>query len=258
MTRPRRCFVCAADMLAPSTRRLDFPGGRRRAFPVGCGFCGVLIAPEADRTDAGGISPGGSPRRSSSPTRRRVTASTSTPCAAPRPASAAASAPSARRTAPPCCSPTARAAEGALYDLDGAERRPVSLGVICRPAERASVLAALPAQAAWAADVAILLDAAPAPAQAVAVPASPPAPCGWRPGRWPGISPPSATPCRISPAARGCCSSTPTRASIPRPVRVSPRWRRSPRPATWSRSGLPGATASTASCRMSTRTCSTG
>jgi len=171
VTRPRRCFVCAADMLAPSTRNLDFPGGRQRAFPVGCGSCGVLIAPEAD------------PDRCWRDLAGRLAA----PVFVPDPEagygldlytlrSAATRLGRGIRPLGPADRAalqqphSALAAEGALYDLDGAERRPVSLGVICRPAERDSVLAALPAQAAWAADVAVLLDAAPAPARAVAVP----------------------------------------------------------------------------------------
>ncbi|WP_092044839.1 hypothetical protein [Methylobacterium pseudosasicola] len=158
-------------MLAPSTRRLDFPGGRRRAFPVGCGSCGVLIEPDAD------------PDRCWRDLAGRLAA----PVFIPDPEagygldlytlrSAATRLGRGIRPLGPedraaLMQPhSLRAAEGALYDLDGAERRAVSLGVICRPDERDSVLAALPAQAALAADVAILLDAPAVTARAVTVP----------------------------------------------------------------------------------------
>jgi hypothetical protein len=111
VTDPRRCFVCAADMLAPSTRGLAFPDGRRRLFRIACGSCGILIEPGAD------------PDRSWRDLAGRLAAPVFVPdpeagygldlytlrSAAPRPGSAAASAPSPRRIAPPCCSPTARA-----------------------------------------------------------------------------------------------------------------------------------------------------
>lgn len=56
-----------------------------------------------------------------------------------------------------------RAAEGALFDLATTPRRPVSLGLLCRPAELEGVVAGLAPHAAWTDDVAILVDA---PAQA--------------------------------------------------------------------------------------------
>jgi hypothetical protein len=171
VTDPRRCFVCAADMLAPSTRGLAFPDDRRRLFRIACGSCGILIEPGAD------------PDRSWRDLAGRLAA----PVFVPDPEagygldlytlrSAATRLGRGLRPLAPAdraalLQPhSARAAQGTLYDLDGAERRPVSLGVICRPAERDSVLAALPAQAAWTADVAILLDAPAASARAAAVP----------------------------------------------------------------------------------------
>lgn len=39
---PTRCFLCAARMLAPTTRALRWPGGFRRRFALACGSCGVL------------------------------------------------------------------------------------------------------------------------------------------------------------------------------------------------------------------------
>ncbi|MCJ2124444.1 hypothetical protein [Methylobacterium sp. J-077] len=157
-------------MLVPSTRRLDFPGGRRRVFPVGCGSCGVLIEPDAD------------PERCWRDLAGRLAA----PVFVPGPdagygldlytlRSAATRLGRGIRPLGPAdrvalLQPhSARAAQSTLYDLGSAERRPVSLGLICRPAERDAVLAALPAQAAWTDDVAILLDAPAAPARAVEV-----------------------------------------------------------------------------------------
>ncbi|MCJ2059043.1 hypothetical protein MKL09_21190 [Methylobacterium sp. J-048] len=158
-------------MLAPSTRSLDFPGGRQRLFPLACGSCGVLMEPDAD------------PERCWRDLAQRLAA----PVFVTDPEagygldlytlrSAATRLGRGVRPLGPVdraalLQPhSARAAQGVLYDLDGAERRPVALGVICRPAERESVLATLPAQAAWTADVVILLDAPASPARAVAVP----------------------------------------------------------------------------------------
>jgi len=171
VTGPRRCFVCAAAMLAPSARSLDFSDGRRRVFPTACGSCGVLIEPDAD------------PERCWWDLAGRLAA----PVFVPDPEAGygldlytlrSAATRLGRGIRPLGLEDRAallqphslRAAEGALYDLDSAEQRLVSLGVICRSAERDSVLAALPAQAAWATDVTILLDAPAAPARAVAVP----------------------------------------------------------------------------------------
>ena len=44
----RRCFVCAAAMIVPSDRSLSYPDGVRRAFPLACGSCGVLLAESSD------------------------------------------------------------------------------------------------------------------------------------------------------------------------------------------------------------------
>ncbi|MCJ2142849.1 hypothetical protein [Methylobacterium sp. E-066] len=167
----RRCFVCAAAMLAPSVRALNFPGGRQRLFPIACGSCGVLIEPDAD------------PERCWRDLAGRLAAPVFVPdpeagygldlytlrSAATRLGRGVHPLGEADRVA--LLQPhSLRAAESALYDLDGAEQRLVSLGVICRAAERDSVLAALSAQAAWTADVAILLDGPAAPARAVPVP----------------------------------------------------------------------------------------
>ncbi|WP_419830014.1 hypothetical protein [Methylobacterium sp.] len=158
-------------MLAPNARVLDFPGGWRRLFAIGCASCGVLIDPDADADRCW----------------RDLAGRLAAPVFVPDPEagygldlytlrSAATRLGRGIRTLGPAdrialLQPhSVRAAQGALYDLDGAERRPVSLGVICRPAERDSVLAALPAQAVWTSDVAILLDAQAAPALAVDVP----------------------------------------------------------------------------------------
>ena len=166
----RRCFVCAAAMLAPSARHLDFPDGRRRMFPVGCGSCGILTEPDADPDACW----------------RDLADRLAQPAFVPDPEagygldlytlrSAATRLGRGVRPLGPADRDallrphSARAAQGALYDLGTAARCPVSLGLICRSAEADAVLAALPAHAAWTDDVAILLDAPTAPACAVPV-----------------------------------------------------------------------------------------
>ena len=167
----RRCFVCAADMLVPSERHLIYPDGRRRLFPLACASCGVLLEREADAS-------GCRAHLADALTKSAFVSDPDAPYGLDLYTLRTAATRLGRGIRPLGLEDRAallqphslRAAEGALYDLDSAEQRLVSLGVICRPAERDSVLAALPAQAAWAADVTLLLDAPAAPARAVAVP----------------------------------------------------------------------------------------
>ncbi|MET7244851.1 hypothetical protein ABZT49_15945 [Methylobacterium sp. EM32] len=164
----RRCFLCAAAMLAPGDRRLTDPSGRERAFPVACGSCGVLTERDADPAacwrDLG--------HRLAAPTfvpdlaapygldlyTLRIAATRLGRGLAPLDPEgrAALLAPHSRR-----------AARARLHDLG--EGPPVSLGLLCRPAELAALLAGLAPHAAWTDDVAILLDGAAAPPRAVAV-----------------------------------------------------------------------------------------
>ncbi|MCJ2090030.1 hypothetical protein MKK88_29170 [Methylobacterium sp. E-005] len=155
----RRCFVCAADMLAPSGRHLVYPGGQRRAFPVACGSCGVLLAAEAD--------PGACRAHLARSLSEPVFASDpkapygldlyTLRCAATRhglgarPLDAAGHADLRHPHG-------TRAARAALFALDATGGCRVSLGLLCRPEDRDRVIAALPAQAAWTDDVVILLD----------------------------------------------------------------------------------------------------
>ncbi|AWN54450.1 hypothetical protein [Methylobacterium sp. 17Sr1-1] len=165
----RRCFLCAAAMLAPSDRRLTDPAGRERAFPVACGSCGVLTERDADPAacwrDLG--------RRLGRPIflpdpeapygldlyTLRIAATRLGRGLSPLD-------PEDRAALLAPHSP--RAARARLHDL-APQGPPVSLGLLCRPAELPAVLAGLAPQAAWADDVAILLDGAAAPARAVAV-----------------------------------------------------------------------------------------
>lgn len=157
-------------MLAPSERSLIDPDGRRRRFPIACGSCGVLLDGQADasrcRAHLGAALAG--PSFAPDPTAPygldlytlRIAATRSG--RGIRPLDAVGWGDLRHPHAP-------RAARAALYDLDGAVARPVSLGLICRAQERDAVLAGLSAQAGWTDDVAILLDAEAAPPRAVAV-----------------------------------------------------------------------------------------
>ena len=166
----RRCFVCAADMIGPSDRTLSYPGGERRAFPRACNACGVLLAdggdPEACRAHLAKslAGPGFAPDRDapsgldlytlrSAATRWRLGAR-------PRDAAGRAELRHPHGT---------RAAEAELFALEAAAGCPVSLGLICRPADRDAVLAALPVQAGWTDDVVILIDGPALAAEPVAV-----------------------------------------------------------------------------------------
>lgn len=166
----RRCFVCAAAMIGRSDRTLSYPCGERRAFPLACNACGVLLTEEGDteacrahlaRSLAGPVF---SPDREapygldlytlrSAATRWRLGAR-------PRDGAGRTELRNPHGT---------RAAEAELFALDSADRRPVSLGLICRPAERDAVLAALPEQAGWTDDVVILMDGPALPAEPVTV-----------------------------------------------------------------------------------------
>ncbi|KMO13165.1 hypothetical protein [Methylobacterium platani] len=164
----RRCFLCAAAMLAPSDRRLIDGEGRPRAFPVACASCGVLTERDADPAQSW----------------RDLAGRLAGPIFVPDPDGAygldiytlrIAATRLGRGLRP--LTPEDRAAllaphgprpaRAALYDL--ADGPPVSLGLLCRPAELDAVLAGLAAQAGWTDDVAILLDGEAAPPRAVAV-----------------------------------------------------------------------------------------
>lgn len=164
----RRCFLCAAAMLAPNDRRLTDPRGHERAFPVACGSCGVLTEEGADpaacwrdlarRLAAPTFAPGpGAPYGLDLYTLRIAATRLGRGVAPCGPEDRAALlAPHSRR-----------AASARLHDL--AAGPPVSLGLLCRPAELDGVLAGLARAAAWTDDVAILLDGEAGPPRAVAV-----------------------------------------------------------------------------------------
>ena len=155
----RRCFVCAAAMIGPSERSLTYPDGGHRAFPRACGSCGVLLAEgaeaEACRAHLGRslAGPVFAPDREapygldlytlrSAATRWGLGI---------RPRDEAGRAELRHPHG-------SRAGEAALYPLATAARSPVSLGVLCRAADREAVLASLPALAGWTDDIAILVD----------------------------------------------------------------------------------------------------
>ena len=159
MTTLRRCFVCAADMLGPSARALTYPDGRCRTFPRACGSCGVLLAHDADPAAC----------------RDHLARHLATPAFVSDPDAPYGLDLYTLRTAATrldlgtrpldtegCAAlrhPHDRhAARASLFPLAEAGRPPVSLGLLCRPAERDAVLASLSAQAGWTDDVLILLD----------------------------------------------------------------------------------------------------
>jgi hypothetical protein len=167
----RRCFVCAADMIGPSDRHLIFPGGQRRAFPLACGSCGLLLMADAD------------PEACRAHLERNLAGPAFTAdSAAPygldlytlrsaatrhglglRPLDEAGRADLRHPHG-------SRAARAALFALGASGTRPVSLGLLCRPEDRDAVLASLPAQAGWTDDVAVLLDGSAMAATPVPVP----------------------------------------------------------------------------------------
>lgn len=184
----RRCFLCRADMLAPTGRTLAYPDGAGRTFVRACGSCGVLLTEDAE-PDA---------------CRRDLDARLSRPLFAPdpcapygldlytlrtaatglgrgvRPLDAAGraelSAPHGRLAAAAALFDLARADVSATDTVPDASlgARPVSLGLLCRAGEVEAVLAGLPAHAAWTDDAAILVDAAAEPPRAVPVTGFPP------------------------------------------------------------------------------------
>ncbi|MGX7703219.1 hypothetical protein [Methylobacterium sp. Gmos1] len=155
-------------MPVPSDRRLADSPGRERAFPLACGSCGVLTERDADPAacwrDLG--------RRLAAPT---FVPDLDAPYGLDLYTLRIAATRLGRGVLP--CGPEDRAAllaphsplaaRAQLYDL--AAGPPVSLGLLCRPAELDGVLAGLARPAAWTDDVAILLDGAAAPPRAVAV-----------------------------------------------------------------------------------------
>lgn len=166
----RRCFLCAGAMLAPSARRLAYPDGRERAFPVACESCGVLTERDADPAQCwrdlaqhfadAVVAPGpDAPYGLDIYTLRTAATRLGLGLRPFGPEDRAA-----------LLHPhAARAARAVPYDLASAPGRPVSLGLICRPAERDGVLAGLGAHAAWTDDVVVLVDEAASPPRAVPI-----------------------------------------------------------------------------------------
>lgn len=166
----RRCFVCAADMLEPTTRHLAYPCGVRRAFPIACASCGLLLTMEADparcRADLGSRLTG---RTFASDPDGTYGLDLYTLRSAATGLGLGIRAQDAEGRADLCRPHAARAAQAELYGLDAGKRVPVSLGLLCRPAELDRVLAAVSVHAAWTDDVTVLLDADAAPPHAVPV-----------------------------------------------------------------------------------------
>ena len=177
----RRCFVCCADMAAPTVRRLGYPDASRRVFGVACGSCGALwdegAIPEECRRDLGmrlrrtlfALDPGAPYGLDLYTLRTAATGLARGVCPIDAQGRADLLAPHGER-----------AALGALFDLAAVDAPPiggsaaVSLGLLCRASELAAVLTALPEHAAWTDDAAILVDGGPEPPRPVAVAGFPP------------------------------------------------------------------------------------
>jgi hypothetical protein len=171
----RRCFVCAADMLRPTDRRLIYPNGRDRAFPIACGSCGLLLEVEAEPTECRAhlaerlAGPGFSPDPNAPYGLDLYTLRSAATGHARGVRPWDESGRMALRQPHDHC-----AARGELYALDLAVGAPVSLGLLCRPEALAAVLAALAIHVAWTDDIVVLLDAPARPARAVEASGCPP------------------------------------------------------------------------------------
>ncbi|MBA9068358.1 hypothetical protein FHR71_002099 [Methylobacterium sp. RAS18] len=166
----RRCFVCAADMLTPSERHLIYPDGRRRLFPLACASCGVLLEGGADASRCRA-------HLAEALAARTFTSDPDVPYGLDLYTLRTAATALGRGIRPLDAEGSAalrhphdgHAARAALYALNAAEERPISLGLLCRPSEVDAALASLPAQAGWTDDIMILLDSDITPPGAVSV-----------------------------------------------------------------------------------------
>lgn len=168
--RARRCFLCAAAMHAPSERRLTWPDGRVRRFPVACGSCGVLTERDAEpdrcwRDLAGRLAGATFRPDPDAPYGLDIYTLRSAATRLGRGVRPLGAEDRAALLAPHA----PRAAQAVLYDLAGTGGRPVSLGLIARPADLDAGLAGLAPHAAWTDDVAVLVDGAASPPRAVPV-----------------------------------------------------------------------------------------
>jgi len=146
-------------MIGPTGRGLTYPDGQVRDFPRACNACGVLLAEGADpaacrahlarHLDAPDFVPDPDAPYGLDLYTLRPAATRLGFGVRPREdeGRSALRHPHDRR-----------AAQAELFAIDGADRHPVSLGLLGRAAERDALLASLPAQAGWTDDVAILLD----------------------------------------------------------------------------------------------------
>jgi hypothetical protein len=156
-------------MLGPTGRTLHYPDGTTRPFALACGSCGVLLRHDADPAEC----------------RRDLEARLQLPRFLPDAGGGYGLDPYTLRTAATAFGRGSRprearewadlraphgphAALAALFDL-APGRGGVSLGVLCRPADVAAVLEALPAEAGWTDEAVILVDAPSSPPEAIAV-----------------------------------------------------------------------------------------
>ncbi|WP_455977771.1 hypothetical protein [Methylorubrum populi] len=161
-------------MLTPSVRHLIFMDGQRRAFPIACASCGVLLEQGAEAAFCRAHLTEALAARTfvSDPQAPYGLDLYTLRIAATRPGRGIRPRDAEDRVA--LRHPHAeRAARADLYDLNGAETRPVSLGLLCRPFELDAVMAGLQAQVGWTDDFAILVDAEAALPEAVALPGFP-------------------------------------------------------------------------------------
>lgn len=158
----RRCFVCEADTLEPTSRHIRYPDGSRRGFPRVCASCGVLLAAGADAAtcwnhlarELAGETFQLAPDAPYGLDLYTLRSAATRLGRGARPLDEA----DGQALRHPHAE---RAAAGALFALTALRPRAVSLGIPCRPADLDGVLDALRAQAAWTSDVAILVDGPP-------------------------------------------------------------------------------------------------
>ncbi len=197
----RRCFVCAAAMIAPTGRHLIFADGSRRDFAFACQSCGVLLAEGADPAAARAHlekALGGPAFESDAQAPYGLDLYTLRGAATRlrlgiRPSTGRIG----RRSGTP---QPLRRADGPPSPRGGPEL-PVSLGLICRPQDETAVLATLPAHAAWTDDVAVLLDGEESLPRRWRSRVSRPAGCGSRPAAGGGFRRAAQRP----PGARPAC-----------------------------------------------------
>lgn len=171
----RRCFICQADTIEPTGRHLVYPDGQRRAFPLACASCGVLLDAGADSSEcwahlAQGLAGNDFRLAADAPYGLDIYTLRTAATRLGRGICATINADRAALREPH----SERAGGGAVFALAPAHPGTVSLGLLCRPYELDDVVGRLAEHVAWTGDVAILVDAPGAPPEIATVAGFPP------------------------------------------------------------------------------------